>query len=272
MDLELKEKNLRNYIKNIGSCLVALSGGIDSSYLTLIVYQELGENMKAVTASSPSFPKEMEKIVEKFIKKFKIPHIFIKTKEIKDPLYLENDGLRCYACKKELFSKMREIAEKENFKNLIEGTQGSDLNDQRPGMKAAKEMDVISPLILYDFKKEEIRERARILGIEHYDLPESACLSSRIFQGEKITEEKLRQVEMAEKYLKSIGFKKVRVRHHNFLARIELEKDKIEDFLNSSLRQKVAKYFKKLGFKFITLDLEGYKRGGGNFRNNIKNK
>lgn len=269
MDLEKKERNLRNYIKNIGSCLVALSGGVDSSYLALITYQELGENMKAVTALSPSFPEEMKKIVEKFLKKFKIPHIFIKTEEIKDPSYLENNGLRCYFCKKELFSKMREIAEKENFRNLIEGTQGSDLDDQRPGMKAAKEMAVISPLILYNFKKKEIRERAKILGIEHYELPESACLGSRIFQGEKITEEKLRQVEMAEKYLKSMGFKKVRVRHHNFLARIELEKDKIEDFFNSNLRKRVVRYFKKLGFEFITLDLEGYKRGGGNFRINM---
>lgn len=272
MNLEEKEKNLRNYLKNIGSCLVALSGGIDSSYLTLIAFQELGKNMKAVTALSPSFPKEMKKIAEKFLKKFQIPHIFIKTEEIKDPLYIENNGLRCYACKKELFTKMREIAKKENFKNLIEGTQGSDLNDERPGMKAGKEMDVINPLILFNFKKEEIRERARILGIEHYDLPESACLGSRIFQGEEITEEKLRQVERAEKYLKSIGFKKVRVRHHNIIARIEVEKDKIDDFLNSNLRERVIKYFKKLGFEFITLDLEGYKRGGGNFRINIKNK
>lgn len=271
MNLIEKEKKLRNYIKNLESCLVALSGGVDSSYLTLIAYQELGGKMLAVTADSPSLPGEMKKIVQKFVKKFKIPHIFVKTEEIKKPVYYKNDGLRCYACKKELFSKMREIAKREGFKAIIDGTQGSDLSDERPGRKAAKELKVLSPLILFDFKKEEIRKRARGLGIAQWDLPESACLSSRVFQGEEITEEKLAQIEKGEEFLKKLGFKKVRVRHHNLLARIEVEKEEIGRFFDKKLRERVLKFFKKIGFIFITIDLEGYKRGGGNFRKIMKN-
>lgn len=266
MDVLEKEKNLRNMIKNLGSVLVALSGGVDSSYLTLIAYQELNDKMKAVTSVSPSLPLEMKKIVQKFVKKFHIPHIFIETEEIKDPLYFNNDGFRCYACKKELFKKMNLIAKKENYTAILEGTQEDDLKDDRPGMAAAKEEGVISPLAILKFKKEEIRERAKALGIEHYDLPESACLSSRIYQGEIVTKEKLKQVEKGETFLKKIGFKKVRVRHHNEIARIEVEKGEIEKFYDSNLREKVTEYFKKLGFKFITIDLEGYKRGGGNIR------
>jgi len=261
-----KEKNLRNMIKNLGSVVVALSGGVDSSYLTLIAFQELKDKMKAVTSISPSFPSEMKKIVQRFIKKFNIPHIFIETEEIKDPLYLQNDGLRCYACKRELFKKIRIIAEKENFNAIIEGTQGDDLKDERPGMRAAKEEGVLSPLLVLKFKKEEIRERAKEMGIEHFNLPESACLSSRIYEGELITEEKLRQVEKGEVFLKKLGFEKVRVRHHNEIVRIEVEKGEIDKFFDQDLREKVSKFFKKIGFQFITIDLEGYKRGGGNFR------
>lgn len=266
MKLIEKEKHLRNYIKNLGSSLVALSGGVDSSYLTLIAYQELGEKMLAVTSISPSFPSNFKKIVQKFIKKHKIPHIFIQTEEIRDPIYIKNDGLRCYSCKKELFSKMQKIAKKMGFNSIIDGTQGSDLTDERPGRRAAKELRVLSPLILFDFRKEEIRKRAKDLGIDQWDLPESACLSSRIFHGEKITEEKLRQVDRAEEFLRKIGFRKVRVRHHNILARIEVEKDEIYKFFDLKLREKIIKYLKKIGFQFVTFDLEGYKRGGGNIR------
>ncbi|MEJ5166471.1 MAG: ATP-dependent sacrificial sulfur transferase LarE [Thermoanaerobaculia bacterium] len=271
MNLIEKEKKLRNYIKNLESCLVALSGGVDSSYLTLIAHQELKDKMLAITADSPSLPGEMKKIVQKFIKKFKIPHIFIKTEEIKDPIYYKNDGLRCYACKRQLFKKMKEIAKKGGFKVIIDGTQGSDLTDERPGRKAAEELKVLSPLILFDFKKEEIRKRAKELGIEQWDLPESACLSSRIIQGEKITVEKLKMVEKGEEFLKKMGFKKLRVRHHNLLARIEVEKGEIERFFDMKLREKVLKFFKKNGFQFVTIDMEGYKRGGGNLRKIIKN-
>lgn len=266
MKLMEKEKKLRDYIKGLESCLVAFSGGIDSSYLTLIAHQELGKKMMAVTSISPSFPSDMKKIIQKFVKKFKIPHIFIQTEEIKDPLYIKNDGLRCYACKKELFKKIKEISKKEGFNWIIEGTQGSDLSDERPGRKAAKEMDVLSPLILFDFKKEEIRKRAKALGIKHFDLPESACLGSRIFQGEKITEEKLKQIDEGEEFLRKLGFKKFRLRHHNQIARIEVEKDEIYRFFNKKLREKIIIFLKNLGFMFITLDLEGYKRGGGNIR------
>ncbi len=266
MDVLDKEKNLRNLIKNLGGVLVALSGGIDSSYLTLIAHQELKDKMKAITSISPSFPTSMKKVVQKFVEKFKIPHIFIETEEIKDPLYKQNNGLRCYACKKELFKKMNQIAKKENFYAIIEGTQGDDLKDERPGMKAAKEEGVLSPLILFDFKKEEIRQRAKDLGIEHFNLPESACLGSRIFQGEEITEEKLKMIDKGENFLRKLGFEKVRVRHHNFLVRIEVEKNEIDKFFNENLRERVIKYFKRIGFQFVTIDLEGYKRGGGNLR------
>lgn len=272
MNLIEKEKKLRNYIKNLNSCLVALSGGVDSSYLTLIAHQELGDKMLAVTADSPSLPDEMKKIVQKFVKKFKIPHIFIKTEEIKDPVYYKNEGLRCYACKRELFSKMKKIKEKKGFNAIIEGTQGSDLSDERPGRKAAKELNVLSPLILFDFQKDEIRKRAKILGIEHFKLPESACLGSRIIQGEEITEEKLKQVEKGEEFLKKLGFKKIRVRHHNLLARIEVEKEEIGKFFDMKFWEKVCLFFKKIGFQFVTIDMEGYKRGGGNIRKIIKNK
>lgn len=270
MNLEEKEKKLREYIKNLGSCIVALSGGVDSSYLTLIAYQELKENMLAITGLSPSLPSRMKKIIENFVKKFKIPHFYIKTKEINDPVYYKNNGLRCYACKRELFKKIKEISKKKNFKYILEGSQGNDLKDERPGRIAAEENGVLSPLILFNFKKDEIRERAKKLGIEHFDLPENACLSSRIFQGEKITKEKLKRVDRAENYLNELGFKIIRVRDHGKLARIETGKDEIEKFFDSKLRESVVNFLKKIGYEKITLDLEGYKRGGGNLRKNKK--
>ncbi len=270
MDLIKKEKRLREFIRKKGRCLVALSGGIDSSYLSLIAFQELKENMKAVTSLTPSNPKEMVKIVKNFVKKFKIPHIFIETEELKDPLYVKNDGLRCYACKKELFEKILEISKREKFNCILEGSQANDLKDIRPGMKAINELGVSSPLLILRFKKEEIRKRAKELGIPHYDLPESACLSSRILEGEEITKDKLFQVEKGEEFLKKLGFIKVRVRHHKNLARIEVDKIERKKLLDLNLWDKISNFFKKLGFQFVTIDLEGYKRGGGNLRKNKK--
>ncbi len=270
MDLIKKEKRLRDFIRNKGRCLVALSGGIDSSYLSLVAFQELKENMKAVTSLSPSNPKEMVKIVKNFLKKFKIPHIFIETEELKDPLYIKNDGLRCYACKKELFEKILRIAKEEKFNYILEGSQANDIKDIRPGMKAINELGVLSPLLIFNFKKEEIRERAKKLGIPHYDLPESACLSSRILEGEEITKAKLLQVEKGEEFLKKLGFNKLRVRHHGNLARIEFDKIERKKLLDLNLWDKIVYFFKKLGFQFVTIDLEGYKRGGGNLRKNKK--
>ena len=263
-----KEGRLRAFFRDHSGCLVALSGGIDSSYLALVAFQELGDRMLAVTGDSPSVPRSMLALAGGFTQAFGIPHAVVRTGELELEDYRRNDELRCYHCKKVLFERLRDLAAERGFRYLAEGTQGSDAGDERPGARAARELEVCSPLQTIGFTKDEIRSNARALGIAHHDLPESACLSSRIARGGAVTEGALKQVEEGEAFLRELGFSQFRLRHHGPWCRIELLPEEMPRLFEAGRREAVAGRLRALGFSLITIDLHGYKRGGGNLRMN----
>jgi pyridinium-3,5-biscarboxylic acid mononucleotide sulfurtransferase len=269
---ERKEQRLRKFFRSHPGCLVALSGGVDSSYLALVAFQELGGQMLAVTGVSPSVPEAMKDLTRDFVATLQIPHRFVPTGELRIRQYRNNEGDRCYWCKRDLMIRLRALAIKRGFRYLIEGTQGSDVGDHRPGMGALKELKVTSPLLDLGFTKTEIRALARRHGIAHYDLPESACLASRVMEGTEVTRQKLAAIEEGEAFLKKLGFKQVRLRHHGNLARIEVGPKEVHLLLDGRLRTRVAARMRRLGFTFAALDLEGYKRGGGNVRIKIEHQ
>jgi uncharacterized protein len=263
---ERKEMRLRKFFRAHQGCLVALSGGIDSSYLALVARQELGRRMLAVTGVSPSLPVSMKTLTREFVRNLDIPHRFIRTGELGIGAYRRNTGDRCYWCKHDLMVRLRRLALKQGLRHIVEGTQGGDIGDHRPGMRALRELKVLSPLLDLGFTKVEIRSNARRLGIAHHDLPESACLASRVLEGTPVTRRKLVQIEKGEAYLKSLGFLQVRLRNHGDLARIEVSPQEVTRFVEGRLRSRIAARMRRLGFRFVTADLEGYKRGGGNLR------
>jgi uncharacterized protein len=263
-----KEAHLRAFFRDHPGCLVALSGGIDSSYLALVACQELGERMLAVTGDSPSVPRAMLELARAFTTAHRIPHAVVPTSELESSDYRRNDEMRCYHCKRDLFERLRALAAERGFGHLVEGTQGSDADDDRPGARAAKELEVHSPLQALGFSKEEIRANARRLGIAHYDLPESACLASRIARGNPVTEGALRQVEEGEVLVRAMGFSQFRLRHHGDWCRLELLPKEMPRLFADGRREALLERLAGLGFSLVTLDLHGYKRGGGNFRMN----
>ena len=263
---------LRKFFRAHPGCLVALSGGIDSSYLALVARQELGPRMLAVTGVSASVPASMKTLTREFVKDLDIPHRFLPTGELKLPAYRRNAGDRCYWCKRDLMARLRRLALKLGFRYIVEGTQGGDLGDHRPGMHAVRELKALSPLLDLGFAKSEIRSNARRLGIAHYDPPESACLASRVLEGTEISARKLSQIDQGEAYLKSLGFRQVRLRHHGDLARIEVGREEVPRLGEKRLRVRIASRMRRLGFRFVSADLEGYKRGGGNLRIKQDNK
>lgn len=263
-----KEILLRTFFRDHPGCLVALSGGIDSSYLALVAHQELGDRMLAVTGDSPSVPRSMLALATGFAAAFGIPHAVVSTGELGSEDYRRNDEWRCYHCKRELFERLRELAADRGFWHLVEGTQGSDAGDERPGARAARELEVHSPLQDLGFSKDEVRAGARRLGIAHHDLPESACLASRVARGGTVTEGVLGQVERGEAILRELGFTQFRLRHHGDWCRLELLPEEMGRLFADGRREAVAEGLRALGFSLVTLDLLGYKRGGGNLRIN----
>ncbi len=251
ISLENKYSNLKTYLKDLGSVLVAFSSGVDSSFLLKTASEVLGSNVTAVTAKSPLFPDRELKEAKEFCIKNKIKHIIvdIDIENIKN-----NPENRCYICKKNIFSKFLKIAELNNIKYVIEGSNIDDDNDYRPGMKAVKELNIKSPLKEAGLTKEEIRI------LSGNNKPSFACLASRFVYGEEITEEKLKMVEKAEQILFNSGFKQVRVRLHGNLARIEVLQTEFEKLINSDIYGKI----KNLGFDYVTMDLQGYRTGSMN--------
>ena len=256
-----KEALLRGILNDMGSCLIAFSGGVDSAYLALVAYEELGEKTLAVTAESPSYPAYQKEMVLEIVGRYGMPHEFIQTDELEDPKYAENPTNRCYFCKHELHTKLRAMAARGGFFCVSDGNNVDDTGDTRPGREAAEKLAVRSPLIEAGLSKKEIRMLSKDRGLPTWDLPASACLSSRIPYGSPVTEKKLRMIEDGEAVLRSLGFRQSRVRHHDEIARIEIAPDELEKALCLDMFQALADRFKAIGFRFVTLDVEGYRSG-----------
>ena len=257
-----KLEKLKEYLINLESVVVAFSSGVDSTFLLKIAHDTLKDNVIAITAKSRTFPeRELSQAIE-FCKKEKIKHIILDSNELEIEDFRKNPPNRCYICKKDLFSKILEIAEKNDINNVLEGSNLDDDNDYRPGFIAIRELGIKSPLKELKFTKKEIRELSKSIGLDTFDKPSFACLASRFVYGEEITPERLGMVEKAEQFLLDMGFFQVRVRIHNSIARIEVLPEEFDKIIKN--RNIITEKFKEIGFSYITMDLIGYRTGSMN--------
>ena len=259
-----KEKVLFESLRGSGRLLVAFSGGVDSSYLAWAAARVLGEDCLAVTAVSPSYPVSHRAMAEDIVRDFEIPHRFIDTREMESEEYRRNAPDRCYHCKSELFSRMDGLLDELGFDALAYGINVDDQGDFRPGHRAAEEHRVLSPLLEAGLSKQEIRTLSRAAGLPCWDLPASACLASRLPYGTEVTPERLEQVDVGEGRLRALGLRQVRLRHHGEIARVEIHPDELANGLSPELMQRMVEAIKPLGFKWVSVDLEGYRLGSLN--------
>jgi len=251
-------------IREMQSVIVAYSGGVDSTLVLKAASMADLQSILAVTGDSQSLPRDELLFAKQMASYLNVPHRIIKTEELEDENFSGNPPDRCYYCKKELFGKLKEIAFKENFSYILDGTNADDIKDFRPGRRAGAEMGVRSPLLEVGLGKREIREISLELGLPTYDKPQTPCLASRFPYGQRITAKELEKVEKAERFLKNLGLKELRVRNHGEIARIEIMPEEILIFKDEEIRTETLRFLKSLGFKYITLDLQGFRSGSLN--------
>jgi uncharacterized protein len=262
--LEAKQKALLRSLRDMRRVIVAYSGGADSAYLAWAAREALGDDALAVTADSASIPASHKRDAEAFVRQFGIRHEYVETREFENPDYVKNDANRCFHCKDELFTVLDRVVSERGGATVVYGVNKDDLGDYRPGQRAAKLHSVKAPLVDADLTKSEIRELSRRAGLPTWDRPAAACLSSRIPYGTPVTIENIRMVEVGEEELKGLGFRQFRTRFHGELVRIEIAREELPKALDPEMARRFTAIFKSLGYKYVTLDLEGYRQGSLN--------
>jgi len=259
-----KQARLREILEGMESIIVAYSGGVDSAYLACAAAEARPGRVLCVTADSPSYPRHHRELAERIAREFSLPHQFIETAEMERPEYRANPSNRCYYCKHELYAKLTDFARERQYSVVVDGNNADDRGDYRPGRQAAREFGVRSPLDEADLTKDEIRALSREHGLPTWNEPASACLSSRIPYEQEVTEAKLQMVEQAEDALRELGFRVVRVRHHDTLARLEIHRDEMPRALEPAVNEAIVRVLKSIGYRYVSLDLQGYRTGSLN--------
>ena len=263
-ELNEKYERLRRLIDGYGSLLVAYSGGVDSTLLLKVAHDVLGDRVLAVTAASPTYPGAEQEAAVALAARLGVRQVTIETDELEIAGFADNPPERCYFCKGELFGQLQQIARAEGIAHVVDGANADDAGDYRPGMQAAGELGVVSPLLEAGLTKDDVRALSKRFGLETWDKPSAACLASRFPYGETITREKLAMVESAERFLTGLGFRQVRVRHHGTIARIEVAPDEIERLASAAVRDQVTRALTDIGYSYVTIDCRGYRTGSLN--------
>ncbi len=264
MNLEEKEQRLAEFLGRYKTAIVAFSGGVDSSCLAYIANRVLGQGARVVTAFSPSVSNFQRNLVTEFVRTHGLNHTLVETHEMENESYTANPTNRCYFCKSELFSYLAKLREQWNVEVVFDGSNLDDVGDYRPGRTAAGEQQVISPFIEVGLRKDDVRALSKGWGLATWNMPAMPCLSSRFPYGVEITEEKLRQVDQAESFLRDMGFRNFRVRHHETLARIEVDREEFAQILDAGVLEAINRELRDLGYHYVTLDLQGFRSGSLN--------